>query len=84
MGEAVDLINLLGDESSAAAKEAGNGNVEAGTSNSNGGDEDIINSSSVNIHIVRSGVRLKGFARLDENFFRPFFTRKFTDEVRFS
>ena len=39
------------------------------------------NLSSVNIHIVRSGARLRGFARLDESLFKPFFTRKFTDEV---
>ena len=37
--------------------------------------------STVNIHIVRSGVRLRGFARLDEKFLKPFFIRKFTDEV---
>ena len=36
--------------------------------------------SSVNIQIVRSGVRLKGFARLDERFLKPLFTRKFTPE----
>lgn len=52
------------------------------------GDENPANSAlgndqgdSVNIHIVRSGIRLRGFARLDEAFLKPFFTRKFTDEV---
>lgn len=39
--------------------------------------------STVNIHIVRSGARLKGFAKLDEKFLKPFFIRKFTDEVSF-
>jgi len=36
--------------------------------------------STVNIHIVRSGIRLRGFARIDEKFLKPLFIRKFTDE----
>ena len=39
------------------------------------------NEASINIHIVRSGSRLRGFARIDEKFLKPFFIRKFTDEV---
>lgn len=39
--------------------------------------------STVNIHIVRSGIRLRGFARIDEKFLKPLFIRKFTDEVKF-
>lgn len=33
------------------------------------------------IQFVRNRVRLKGFARLDEAILKPFFIRKFTDEV---
>jgi sodium/hydrogen exchanger 8 len=57
-------------------------NDQQATSSSNpeiGGDEAAC--SSINIHFVRSDVRLRGFARLDEAFLKPFFTRKFTDEV---
>jgi hypothetical protein len=42
---------------------------------------DLDSSTSVNIHVVRSGLRLQGFARLDEAFLKPLFIRKFTDEV---
>lgn len=49
-----------------------NSGGQAGTS------DDLM--SSVNIQIVRSGVRLRGFARLDETILKPFFTRKFTPE----
>lgn len=75
MGEAVDLINLLGDSNEAAAEAASSGGHTGDQ------DEDLNSTATVNIHIVRSGVRLKGFARLDEAFLKPFFTRKFTDEV---
>jgi sodium/hydrogen exchanger 8 len=34
------------------------------------------------IHFVRSGVRLKGFARVDEIFLKPFLIRKFTEQVK--
>lgn len=78
MGEAVDFINLLGEESSNGL--LNNGDVPTGET---AADADDQNTSSVNIHIVRSGIRLKGFARLDEAFLKPFFTRKFTDEVCF-
>jgi solute carrier family 9 (sodium/hydrogen exchanger), member 8 len=44
-------------------------------------DQDV---SSINIHIVRSGIRLRGFARIDEKFLKPFFIRKFTDEVQYN
>jgi hypothetical protein len=50
-------------------------------SQNNEQDMDENDLSTVNIHIVRSGVRLRGFARLDEKFLKPFFIRKFTDEV---
>ncbi len=41
------------------------------------------NGSSMNIHIVRGGGQsLRGFARLDEKFLKPFLIRKFTAEVR--
>ena len=33
------------------------------------------------IQFVRNRVRLRGFARVDEMFLKPFFIRKFTDEV---
>lgn len=49
-------------------------------SQNNEQDMDENDLSTVNIHIVRSGVRLRGFARLDEKFLKPFFIRKFTDE----
>lgn len=84
MGEAVDdLINLLGDESSNGLLGNNNGDAVTGETALNDADDNIANTSAVNIHIVRSGVRLKGFAKLDETFLKPFFTRKFTDEVCF-
>lgn len=51
----------------------------------NFGDENAVNhneeeTEGVNIQFVRSGARLRGFERLDELFFKPFFIRKFTDE----
>jgi sodium/hydrogen exchanger 8 len=52
-------------------------NQSANLNNSNSENDAV---SSVNIHIVRSDMRLRGFARLDEAFLKPFFTRKFTDE----
>lgn len=87
MGEAVDLINLLGDDTMGSNGLANGVEALPMTATGGGGDaesgdvDDVHNVSSVNIHIVRSGVRLKGFARLDETFLKPFFTRKFTDEV---
>ena len=33
------------------------------------------------VQFVRNRVRLKGFARLDEAVLKPFFVRKFTEEV---
>ncbi len=69
-GEAVDLVSLFPEESG--------GSAAPGTSSAAAADDNL---SSVNIHIVRSGARLRGFARLDDNFLKPFFTRKFTDEV---
>ena len=38
------------------------------------------NNTAVNIHIIQGGQRLRGFARLDENFLKPFLIRKFTAE----
>ena len=66
LGEAVDLVSLFQDDAA---------NATSGSKNLN--DEN----NTVNIHIVKSGSRLRGFARLDENILKPFFTRKFTDEV---
>ena len=34
------------------------------------------------IDFVRSGIRLRGFARFDETFLKPFLIRKFTDQVK--
>jgi hypothetical protein len=85
MGEAVDLIDLLGDsETVNGGLHLNNGveNPSTSTPSSANTAEDDLQNSSVNIHIVRSGIRLKGFARLDEAFLKPFFTRKFTDEVK--
>ena len=72
MGEALDLAEndeagTAGGANAAAAGAAADDNQDA--------------CSSVNIHIVRNDVRLRGFARLDEAFLKPFFTRKFTDQV---
>jgi hypothetical protein len=36
----------------------------------------------VNIHIP-TGTRIRGFVRFDEAYLKPFFIRKFTDEVRY-
>lgn len=69
LGEAVDLVNIFQDDNKEGNKDGNNENEE----------EDAM--SSVNIHIVRSGARVRGFAKLDENFLKPFFIRKFTDEV---
>lgn len=66
MGETVDLLDLFGEES---------GNQQGKMDNN---ENDLAN--SVNIHIVRSGIRLRGFAKLDQTILKPFFTRKFTDE----
>ncbi|CAF0728350.1 unnamed protein product [Brachionus calyciflorus] len=50
----------------------------------NFGEEKNLNQSGeetgVDIQFVRSGARLRGFERLDELYFKPFFIRKFTDE----
>ena len=68
MGEAVDLLNLFGEES------GNTGEKDPASTN-----EDP---SSVNIHIIGSpGMRLRGFARIDELFLKPILLRKFTDEV---
>jgi hypothetical protein len=76
LGEAVDLVSLFPDETS------GSGAAGAAATSSKGVNfADPDNVSSVDIHIVRSGARLRGFAKIDENFLKPFFTRKFTDEV---
>ena len=66
MGDAVD--SLLPDDSGGGGGSVGVGNND--------------NEASVDIHIVRSGARLKGFVRVDEKFLKPFFIRKFTDEVK--
>lgn len=39
------------------------------------------NGNTMNIHIVRGGQTLRGFARFDEKFLKPFLIRKFTAEV---
>ena len=72
MGENVDLLDLFGDEN------AGDGTADATGANPDTADA----ASTVNIHIVRNGgVRLHGFALLDQRYLKPFFLRKFTDEV---
>jgi hypothetical protein len=71
LGEAVDLINLFQDDES-----------NSNNSNQLNNQNDDTNVSRVDIHIVRSGSRLHGFAKIDEKFLKPFFIRKFTDEVK--
>ena len=72
MGENVDLLDLFGEE-----------NTGENSENLKETSFDADASSTVNIHIVRNaGVRLHGFALLDQKYLKPFFLRKFTDEVK--
>ena len=71
MGENVELLDIFGEEK---------GESSVNENGADNGDDDAI--SSVNIHIVKNpGIRLHGFALLDQRFLKPFFLRKFTDEV---
>jgi len=62
-------------------KEMGDDLLLGGEENNSNQRTSELGEDEVNIHIP-SGARLRGFVRFDEAYLKPFFIRKFTDEVR--
>ena len=72
MGEAIDEF----DESKSLNSTSDN-NINSGEMSTS----DDAMMASLNTYIVRGGQNLRGFARFDEKYLKPFLVRKFTNEV---
>ncbi len=92
-GATMPLMKLLNSSEKKAYRSSNNRNKFVflsktkelgGTIDSSSGDNITYNKfigDDNDIQIVRSGIRLRGFARFDENFLKPLFIRKFTEDV---